>query len=91
MLYRALETVKAGCFCLRKLCTALGKRSEKQGKNFLCIAQKKWNQAEYLEVISWITGSMENPCINHLNCSGVMERSSSELRGHEKRPHSTRL
>lgn len=34
---------------------------------------------------------MENPCINHLNCWGDMERSSWELRGYEKRPHSTRL
>ena len=35
MLYKALETVKVGCFCLRKLCTALGNRREKQGKNSL--------------------------------------------------------
>lgn len=48
-------------------------------------------QAEYSGMISWIMGSMEKPCINHLNCSDVMERSSQELHGHEKRPHSTRL
>ena len=40
MLYKALETVKAGCFCLRKLCTALGNRREKQGKKFSVLHKR---------------------------------------------------
>ena len=42
MLYRALETVKAGCFCLRKLCTALEIRCKNRGKNsLLCTKEIK--------------------------------------------------
>lgn len=49
------------------------------------------NQAEYAGVTLRITGSIEKPCMSHLNCSGDIKRNSDELRGHEKCPCSTRL
>jgi hypothetical protein len=77
---------------------AFGSRAQHLGKGqktrdkVLCFAQKfHMDQAEYLGLTSWMTGSMANPCISQWNCSEVMERSSSEERGHEKRPLSTLL
>ena len=68
------------------------KEVEKTGIKVLCFAQKeRKRQAEWLGITSWIMGSIANPCINQRNCSGVIERSSSEFRGHEKCPLSTRL
>ena len=49
------------------------------------------DQAENFGVTSWMMGSMEKPCISHLNCSGESCRSSVEFLGQEKWPHSTRL
>jgi hypothetical protein len=64
--------------------STLGK-VEKQEIKFSVLHKKFYmDQAEHLGVTSWMTGSMANPCISQWNCSEVMERSSSEERGHEK-------
>jgi hypothetical protein len=76
---------------LKAVHSILGK-GEKTGEKVLCFAQKIYmDQAERSGQTSWMMGSMANPCISQWNCSEVMERSSSEDRGHEKWPLSTRL
>ena len=53
-------------------------------KKVLCFAQKYQNQVEVSGVISWMTGSMANPCISQWNCSADKELRSLEERGHVK-------
>lgn len=60
-------------------------------KKVLCFAQKYQYQTEVPGVISWMTGSMANPCISQWNCSADKDLSSAEERGHVKCPDSTRL
>ena len=48
------------------------------------VLHKRQNQMELSGVISWMTGSMANPCISQWNCSADKDLSSAEERGHVK-------
>ena len=62
---------------------AHGIRDLKKVKNF-SVLHKSLSQAERSGVISLIMGSIEKPFMSQRNCSGDMERSSSEDLGQQK-------
>lgn len=66
-------------------CAQHPEKGRKTEEKVLCFAQKNdRDQADHFGLTSWMTGSMENPCISQRNCSEDMDRRSSEDRGQEK-------
>ena len=49
------------------------------------------SQAVFSGSTDWIFGSMLKPFMSQSNCTGEIERASSDVRGHEKQPLSTRF